>query len=204
MTATYGVPIAARIPQDLKDAARAAVTGGAWEDLSTIVRLGTAIALRLGHDEAGNALARLEKGEELLARSGTAHRLGHATERLAADRAGRRAGAARLEVLDLANRAGDHGITADEVVAELGHKWAPNGLPRRVTDLVQTHALEQQMLWPTDAVVNAQVDRNGNPAPRTRATRTGSPANVYVITDQGRAALAAGRAPGPPKRKAAA
>lgn len=197
MNATYGVPMAARVPEDLKAAAVAAVHAGQWEDLSTILRLGAGIALKLGRREASAALARLENGGTLLDPGGTStHRLGHATERVAADRAGRGAGQSRKEVLELAAAAGSHGITADEVVIALGHRWAVNGLPRRVTDLVQADALEPKTVIEEDppGVVLRLVHR---------LTRTGSPANVYVITELGRAALANGAAPKPPRRAAA-
>ena len=186
--ATYGVPIAARVPEDLKEAARAAAAAGQWEDLSTIVRLGLGLALKLGQAEATRALARLEAGEELLGAPATSHRIGLPAERTAAARASRTAGAARLEVLRLAEAAGGNGITADEVVRELGHRWAVNGLPRRVTDLYQAGALMPARSHHDGAILH-------------RATRTGTPATVYVVTETGRAAIAAGAAPQPPQHR---
>jgi hypothetical protein len=198
--------MAARVPADLKAQVGAAVAAGDWQDLSTVMRVGTSIALALGHDQAVAALSRLERGEDLLNGSGSAHRIAGATERLAADRATRNATQSRLEVLELYRLAGSNGLTADEVVRELGHKWAPNGLPRRVTDLLQVGAIEQkteplapeEYTAPGEIGIRSAVELDRRPV--HRLTRNGSPANVYVITDLGRAALATGNLAKPPRK----
>jgi hypothetical protein len=131
------------------------------------------------------AAAALENGTP-----GTARRRDPATSRKAAADVAPRIGSQRRRVLEQFARAGEEGLTTDELLAilERAHLFTDpddrpsepppaNGVARRVTDLLDRGALEPATLA-------------GTSTPVTRPTRRGRAAQVWTITPKGRSWLA--------------
>jgi hypothetical protein len=135
------------------------------------------------------AAAALENGTP-----GTARRRDPATSRKAAADVAPRIGSQRRRVLEQFARAGEEGLTTDELLAilERAHLFMhlftdpddrpsepppANGVARRVTDLLDRGALEPATLA-------------GTSTPVTRPTRRGRAAQVWTITPKGRSWLA--------------
>lgn len=116
------------------------------------------------------------------------------TSRAAARDVAPRAGSQRRRALELIAAAGHHGMTTDEVIAELEAQAirdgrrppAVNGVARRVTDLLQAGAITGAVdqLDGVDPVTGSSL------VPRTRPTRHGSRATVYIATAHGKTWLA--------------
>lgn len=195
MNATRDATVAARIPLDLRnDLEELARRGGV--DLSVIIRgalRGYADAALGHHTEAAAGHRALFAAGLLRGGQGAARRAAGPTERAAALGVAPRVGTARRRALELLEGAGAHGLTADEVQAGLERRAhytgerapAVNGTARRVTDLVQGGLARPHLIEVTSASL---ADGTAGEV-RTRPTRHGAQATVYVITAAGIRAL---------------
>lgn len=170
------VPTAARLPRDLRDDLEA-LAKSRDVDLSTVLKMAAREYVdRELHGKPGNgALFRPSPGAARGSDPGTSKR--------AAALVAPRTGSQRRRALWLIADAGQRGMTADEVIERLelearhaGHPPpAVNGVAKRVSELAHAGAIVD--------------DGDVIDGPRTRKTRHGSAALVYVATDLGRAWL---------------
>lgn len=171
--------ISARVPVDLRaDLEELARRDGNLE-LTPIIRaaLRQYADARLRPTAAAGGL--FDNGQ-----AGAYRKRGRSTERTAAEWVAPRIGTVRARVLKLYADAGDHGLTADDVIQHLDavarrlRQKAPavNGTARRVTDLLQAGMIEPAL------------DEDGHERVRLTAHRT--PATVWRITPAGEAAAA--------------
>lgn len=187
MTGVRDVSIAARVPLELRaDLERLAARDGATDpaaDLSRVIRR----LLRAGADVELATGKRITPGNGAAGlfapQPGKARRRDPATSKAAASRVAPRVGSQRREALELVAAAGERGATADEVIAELERRHpdrriAVNGIARRVADLKEAGAIDTVLIAADGRV-------------RSRLTRNGAAAEVYVATPLGRAWLEA-------------
>jgi hypothetical protein len=211
MSATTNTPVpplvtvAARVKPDFRERVEAAVAARAAAgdtipgrhgpqpyDLSTGVREALHLWLRVQEGKltvlpAGTVAeaGALENGTP-----GAARRRDPATSRKAAADVAPRIGSQRRRVLEQFARAGEEGLTTDELLAILEREYLQifppdrpsepppaNGVARRVTDLLDRGALQPATLAGTSTPVN-------------RTTRRGRAAQVWTITPKGRSWLA--------------
>jgi hypothetical protein len=180
MTATRDKTIAARVPGDLRDALEELARLDGHGEISITIRA----ALREYTDRRYGRAGVLDAVALHLDGRGSARRNGTPTEIAAALRAAPRIGTQRRRILELYSRQGAEGFTADDVLRELEHDAtypgfsspAPNGVARRVTDLLQGDLIRPALTVGTSSWT-------------TRATRHGAQATIYVITAAGIRAL---------------
>lgn len=211
MTPAKDVTMAARVPLDLREEAEQVVANVRERgtnhlrrdpefDLSSVIRL----AVRRFVDVELHGMPEdLANGHLFGPRTGAHRRRDRATSTAAARDVAPRSGSQRRRALEVIVAAGARGMTTDEVINYLeanrergSRPPAVNGVARRVTDLYQAGAIEPAMMTvdDVDAGVNLQIDRAGELVPRTRTTRHGSQATVYIATAKGRAWLQEGTA----------
>lgn len=184
MTATQDSTVAARIPIDLRaDLERLAelkpleVVNGKPTMTPHLRRaIREYVDRELGNGPAG--------GAGLFApANGAVRRHDGATSKRAASQVAPRTGTQRRLALEAIAAAGKRGMTTDEVVVALDGLAAPNSTPRRVTDLLESGAIEP--------VPHPVAEHAAAGIPFTRLTRYGSQATVWVATEKGRAWLKA-------------
>jgi hypothetical protein len=166
--------ISARVPVDLRTDLEELARRDGNHELTPVIRA----ALRQYADArlrpAAVAGGLFENGQE-----GAYRRRGRTTERTAAQWVAPRIGTVRAQVLALYADAGDHGLTADDVIQHLDARArrlrvkapAVNGTARRVTDLLQA------------GMIAPALDEDGHE--RVRLTRHRTPATVWQITTAG-------------------
>jgi hypothetical protein len=168
--------IAARVPADLRAdlerlAARDVLERKPDGEPSLTPHIRRALRAYVNAELNGTASA----GSLFAAAEGASHRGDPATSRQAARDTAPRTGTARRRALGYIVGAREHGRTADELLLLEhvgGHNPAGNGPARRVSELKAAGAIEPIL------------DLDGQP--RTRKTRSGSQAIIYVATAKGR------------------
>jgi len=193
MSATRDALVSARVPRDLREDLER-IAEADHVELSVVTRK----ALRMyadwrqrptapdlygpGYGVPGRlALAGGDRGSH--------HRRAGATEVAAALKIAPKLGTQRRTVLELYEAAGHRGLTADDVVAALPN-IAPNGLPRRVTDLLQGGLIGERAVGDPRELAPDEESLDGLVV---RLTRHKTPATVYVISRRGRLELEAAR-----------